>query len=154
MKMTSTNITIENLHTHIKYDVDEWVHETDKKVLMVSWDYENDDLDNLMTTELRPEFNDKLNMLWVNKLIEKSGWIKGEKLYAYLKSNADGYFNVWYSKIKEEIGLAHLIIEPTGYVSRAYFNNYTTDQYKEDNIQYVFFMRTESIYNDLICKDK
>ena len=152
--MTSTNITIENLHTHIKYDIDEWVRQVDKKVLMVSWDYENDDLDNLMTTELRPELNDKLNMLWVNKLIEKSGWIKGEKLYAYLKSNADGYFNIWYSKIKEEIGLAHLIIEPTGYVSRAYFNNYTTDQYKEDNIQYVFFMRTESIYNDIICKDK
>ncbi len=152
--MNSANITTENLHTHIKYDIDEGDSENDKKVLMVSWDYENDDLDNLMTTEYRPEFNDKLNMLWVNKLIEKSGWIKGEKLYAFLKSNADGYFNVWYSNIKEEIGLAHLIIEPTGYVSRAYFNNYTTDQYKEDNIQYVFFMRTESIYNDLICEGK
>ena len=70
--MTSTNITIENLHTHIKYDIDEWVHETDKKVLMVSWDYENDDLDNLMTAEHHPEFNDKLNMMWVKKLIEKS----------------------------------------------------------------------------------
>ena len=152
--MTSTNITIENLHTHIKYDIDEWVNETDKKVLMVSWDYENDDLDNLMATELHPEFNDKLNMLWVNKLIEKSGWVKGEKLYAYLKSNADGYFNVWYSKIKEEIELAHLIIEPTGYVSRGYFNNYTTDQYKEDDIQYLFYMRTESVYNNLICDNK
>ena len=121
---------------------------------MVSWDYENDDLDNLMATELHPEFNDKLNMLWVNKLIEKSGWVKGEKLYAYLKSNADGYFNVWYSKIKEEIELAHLIIEPTGYVSRGYFNNYTTDQYKEDDIQYLFYMRTESVYNNLICDNK
>jgi len=152
--MTSTNITIENLHTHIKYDEDEWVNETDKKVLMVSWDYENDDLDNLMNTELHPEFNDKLNMMWVNKLIEKSGWVKGEKLYAFLKSNADGYFNIWYSKIKEEIELAHLIIEPTGYVSRGYFNNYTTDQYKEDDIQYLFYMRTESVYNNFICDNK
>ena len=152
--MNSTNITIENLHTHIKYDEDEWVREKDKKVLMLSWDYENDELDKLMTTEHHPEFGDKLNMMWVNKLIEKSGWVKGEKLYAFLKCNSDGYFNIWYSKMKEEIELAHLIIEPTGYVSRAYFNNYTTDQNKDDGIHYVFYIRTECIYNDLICEDK
>jgi hypothetical protein len=152
--MNSTNITIEKLHTNIKYDIDEWIHETDKKVLMVSWDYENEELDKLMSAEHHPEFSDKLNMMWVNKLIEKSGWVKGEKLYAYLKSNADGYFNIWYSNIKEEIGLAHLIIEPTGFVSRLYFNNYATDQYKDDDIKYYFYIRTESTYNDLICEDK
>ena len=154
MIMNNTNITVDNLHTHIKYDEVEWVREKEKKILMLSWDYENDELDKLMTTEYLPSFNDKLNMMWVNKLKEKSGWIKGEKLYAFLKSNSDGYFNIWYSNIKEEIGLAHLIIEPTGFVSRLYFNNYVTDQYNDDEIKYHFYIRTECTYNDLICEDK
>ena len=152
--MSRPYFTLKNLHNHIKYDDDKWVQEEGKKVLMISWDHNNEKVDKLMTAEYKPSFNDKLNMMWVEKLKEKSEWIKGEKLYAFLKSNSDGYFNVWYSKNKEEIGFADLIIEPTGYVSRAYFNNYTMDQYKEDDIQYVFYMRTESIYNNFICDNK
>lgn len=152
--MSRPYFTLKSLHNHIKYDQDECVQEEGKKVLNISWDYNNEKIDKLMTAEHRPEFGDKLNMMWVEKLKEKSGWVKGEKLYAFLKSNSDGYFNVWYSKNKEEVSLVHLIIEPTGYVSRAYFNNYTMDQYKEDDVQYVFFMRTESIYNNFICDNK
>jgi len=152
--MSRPYFALKNLHNHIKYDEDEWVREEGKNVLNISWDYNNEKVDKLMNAEHRPSFNDKLNMMWVEKLKEKSGWIKGEKLFAYLKSNSDGYFNIWYSKNKEEVGLANLIIEPTGYVSRAYFNNYTTDQYKDDNIQYLFYMRTESIYNNFIHDNK
>jgi hypothetical protein len=150
--MSHQYFTLKNLHNHIKYD--EWVQEEDKNVLNISWDYNNEKLDKLMNTEHRPLINNKLNMMWIEKLKEKSGWVKGEKLYVYLKSNSDGYFNVWYSKNKEEYGVSDLIIEPTGYVSRAYFNNYSTDQYKEDNIQYHFYMRTESIYNNFIADKK
>lgn len=150
--MSRQYFTLNNLHNHIKYD--EWVQEEDKNVLNISWDYNNEKLDKLMNAEHRPLFNDKLNMMWIEKLKEKSGWVKGEKLYAVLKSNSDGYFNVWYSKNKEEYGVNDLIIEPTGYVSRAYFNNYSTDQYKEDNIQYHFYIRTESIYNNFIGDKK
>ena len=152
--MTRPYFATKNLHNHIKYDDDEFIQEEGAKVLNISWDCNNEKVDKLMSSEYQPSINDKLNMMWVEKLKEKSGWVKGEKLYAVLKSNSDGYFNVWYSNDKEEYVVNDLIIEPTGYVSRIYFNKYSFDQYKEDNIQHFFYMRTISIYNNFIQDNK
>ena len=150
IKMTTTYITIKGLSAHYTYGVDR----TEEKCLGVLWDSENGKVDKLMEKEHHPQFKDKLNMMWVEKLKEVSGWVAGETLYAFLKSNADGYFNIWYSKKKEEVGFITLIVEPSGYVCRSYYNLYHDYTNKEDDIRMRVMIRTESVYNDFVCDRK
>ena len=146
----TTYITIKGLSAHYTYDLDS----IEEKCLGVLWDYENDKVDKLMEKEHHPQFKDKLNMMWVEKLKDVSGWVAGETLYAFLKSNADGYFNIWYSKEKEEVGYITLIVEPSGYVCRSYHNLYDDYTNKEDDIRMRVMIRTESVYNDFVCDRK
>ena len=142
--------TIKGLSAHYTYYMDR----IEEKCLGVLWDSKNAKVDKLMEKEYQPQFKDKLNMMWIEKLKEVSGWVAGETLYAYLKSNADGYFNIRYSKDKEEVGFITLIVEPSGYVSRSYYNLYDDYTNKEDDTHMQMMIRTESVYNDLVCDRK
>jgi hypothetical protein len=126
--------------------------ETRQRKLTVSWDTDDIDTDNAMAKEHHPKLEDRLDMMWIEQMKKGCGWKKGEKIYANLKSNADGYFDVWYSKNKADVGLCFdLIVEPSGYACRRYFNQYARDEDKEDGIAYEMYIRTESDYNDFIC---
>jgi hypothetical protein len=145
-QVKKTRVSVKGLSKHISYDT------SDEGVIGISWDYENDKVDNLMDKEHHPKLGDKLNMMWVQKLKEVSGWVKGESLYCDIKCNCDGWFNVWYSKVKEH-NYYDLIVEPSGYVSRLYFNYYTRDENEADNIQTAITIRTSSVYNDWVCDE-
>ena len=151
-------ITNKNLHKYFNYDdifnyKDNFVKEDDDDadgVLTISWDAKNDKVDKLMEREHHPEMGDKLNMMWVEELKEVSGWTIGDKLYVVLKSNTDGFFNAWYYKATQKC--YNLIIEPSGYVSRRYFNHYTMDESIDDKIVWGLTIRTKSVYNDKWCR--
>ena len=140
----NTRVSVKGLMKYVSYDTSE------EGLLSISWDYENDKVDALMSNEYKPKFGNKLNMMWIKKLIEVSGWVIGDSLYCDMKCNCDGWFYVWYSKEKKH-NCYDLIIEPNGYVSRRYFNHYSMDEIKEDNIQFSMTIRTESVYNDWVC---
>ena len=136
-------ISVDNLHHHIYYDD----YEIDVDVLVISWDCENELLDDLMNEEMSPTLGSKLNLMWIEKLKEKANWKENtEELYAYVKTNCDGAFYVYYSNNKKDIGFVSLIIEKNGYVSRNYYNIYTADT--TDDIKHSSYIRTESVYND------
>ncbi len=148
IKMASSDntISVDNLHHHIKYDD----YDIDGDVLVITWDDENEILDDLMNEEIRPTLGSKLNLMWIEKLKEKANWKENtEELYAYVKNNCDGAFYVWYSKNKKDIGFVDIIIEKNGYVSRNYFNLYNWDT--TDDIKHRNYIRTESVYNDCNC---
>ena len=124
MANNDNKISVDNLHHYIKYDD----YDIDGDVLVISWDFENEILDDLMDEELCPTLGSKLNLMWIEKLKEKANWKENtEELYAYVKTNCDGAFYVWYSKNKKDLGFVNLIIEKNGYVSRKYYNLYTTN---------------------------
>jgi len=118
--------------------------------LTLLWNCGDAELDASMTKEYNPSFADRLNMMWVETIKTTCGWKNGEKIYAMLKKNGDGYFDVWYSKNKAEIECCDMIVEPSGYVCRSYFNQYSLDEDKNDGIAYQIYIRTACNYNDCI----
>ena len=125
--------TLSNIHLFLKYEP--FVSDDKETALKVSWDSDNELIDKLMSYELRPpsdnieEYNEdytfRLNHLWVNNLKEVSKWERGQYLFCFIKTNADGYFNIWYSfdkKLFDDGWYDDLIIEPNGYVVRKFWN--------------------------------
>ena len=145
-ELIMTDISVETIHQHIDYDTTGF-EDCDEGVLGVniSWDYEDEKLDDLMENETFPKIGEKLNLMWIEKLKEMSDWKLGEKLYIFAKSNCDGNFNCWFSKNKS---CSNFIVEKNGYVSVGYFNKYTMDEDDEDGIKFSFMYRAESVYND------
>ena len=139
-------VSVKGLIKHISYDTSE------EGVVGISWDYKNGKLDKFMDKEYRPNYGDNNNMMWVQKIKELSGWVQGESLYCVMKCNCDGWFNVWYSKVKEH-NCYDLIVEPTGFVSRRYYNHYTMKENEADEIRYSTMIRPSSVYNDWWCKE-
>ncbi len=141
-------LTKQNLHLLLKYEFD--VSDDGETSMKVSWDEDNEILEDLMNSEVRPEFGAKLNLLWIDKIKEKLNWKIGDKkVYMFLKKNTDGYFVVWYSYEKQ---YSDCILETSGYVCRRYFNMYSLDESSDDGIKYSFMIRTESLYNDLMTE--
>jgi hypothetical protein len=118
--------------------------------LTVFWDHTNREIDELMRKDEHPKIGEYLNMMWVQNLKAVSDWKSGEWLYAFLKSNADGYFDIWYSKKKGDVceGMPELVVEPSGYVSREYFNPYSNYENAENEIHSSMLIRPNSDYND------
>lgn len=88
-----------------------------------------------------PRLGVRLDMMWVEKIKEKCNWVLGDTIYAVLKNNI-----IYTSHVKEH-DLYDLIIEPTGYVLRRYFNLYNTDT---TETTFTFMIRSDSVYNDSI----
>jgi len=152
---TYTDISVETIHQHIEYDTTGF-EDCDEGVLGLSimWDYENEEIDDLMENEHHPKLGQKINLMWIEKIKKMSDWKLGEKLYIFAKCNSDGNFNCWFSKNKESVGWSNFIVEKNGYACVRYFNHYTMDEDDEDGIKWSFMFRAESVYNDKNCDDK
>ena len=136
-------------------------------VMMEKLDCDNEILDKLMNYERHPpsdnteEYDEDytfiLNHLWLDELKKVSKWERGKYLFCFIKTNADGYFNVWYSfdkKLFDNGWYNDLIIEPNGYVVRKFWNIY--DNFKSDGdvlIPSFYHIRVRSYYNDRNCKE-
>jgi hypothetical protein len=144
-------INMEDLHKYYEILLDEDDEDDEDNSLTVLWDYKNDVIDDLMEAEIRPKLVIKLNMMWINNVKLHAGWKKGEILYVYTKQNSDGYFKIFWNKDKEELGFYNVIIDKLGYASNSHFQYYTLEE--TDNIQYHFYIRTASIYNNNICNE-
>ena len=114
--------------------------------ISISWDYENAEIDKMMTSN---ELNCRLDLMWVEDIKKRAEWVSGEELYLRTKSNCDGTFYCWYERNKSAQFLWDYIIEKDGYVVKRYFNNYSSNE--TDEIKYIFYIRPDSIYNDRIC---
>lgn len=156
--MTTTmtkRITITNVAHHIKYDEAteyDFDEETGGSTIQFIWDYENEKLDKIAQKEYRLRFGDKKkNLMWVEELKRIADWKQGEYIYAFTKSNADGYFSVHYKKNKVEFDWFDIIIEPSGFVCMSTTNNYTT--HTDEDIKFSkIFIRPDSVYNDKISR--
>jgi len=149
---TYADISVETIHQHIEYtgyDVDD----DDESVLglTICWDEENEKLADLMGNEEHPKIGQKLNLMWIEKLKQKSNWKLGEKLYIEISKDCcwDGNFSCWFSKNIESVPWSDFIVEKNGYVSVRVFNHYTMDEDDEDEIKWSFMVRAESVYNDI-----
>jgi len=139
--------TKQNLHLLLKYEFD--ITDDGETSMTVSWDEDNEILEDLIDMEVRPDLGVKLNLLWIEKIKEKLNWKIGDKkVYMFLKKNTDGYFVVWYSYNNQ---FSSCILETSGYVCRRHYNMYNTDESPDDDIKYSFFIRSDCLYNDLIC---
>lgn len=152
MSMTSKPkiITNKNITKFINYNED-LCDDYKDKCLMISWNCKNKILDMKMERERHVECGYKTSHLWVYKLIEVSGWKKGEKLYGFLKSNADGYFNVWFSKNRDDVARVDLIIDEDGFVVRQFKQCYSHKEDDENDIHKYYMVRCPCVYNDKQC---
>ena len=147
---TCTDISVETIHQHIEYDIDGY-EDCDEGVLGLSimWDYENEEIDDLMGNEHRPKIGQNLNLMWIEKIKEMIDWKLGEKLYIETEiDKTNGSFNCLFSKHKFCVG-DDFIVEKNGYVSVRVLNRYTMDEDDEDGIKWSFMVRAESVYNDI-----
>ena len=124
--------------------------------LAIFWDYEIKRLDKIMDNEAHCYHigNKKQSLMWLQKIKEIVHWNVGDNIYIMLKQNCDGCFYAWFSKEKNKIGIADIIIEKSGYAVRLCFNNYTTDEDDENKICLTFYVPVDSYYNDMISKQK
>jgi len=149
-----SRITISNIAKHISHNPnDDYENEDGTECVQFTWDYENEKIDKIAEEEFRYALGDKKkNLMWVEKLKEVADWKEGEYIYAYTKTNADGYYNVFYKKDKVKFSWFNTIIEPSGYVCMEAFNHYTMDT--DDDINSNIFIRVNSVYNDKNCDKK
>lgn len=145
----TTRYTVKNIGNYITYTPNEdyTMDESGLYCAQFTWDYENEKIDKIASEEFRYALGDKKkNLMWVQKLKEVAEWKEGEYIYAFTKTNADGYYNVFYKKTKVRFSWYNIIIEPNGYVAMEAFNNYTMD--KDADISNKMFVRANSTYND------
>lgn len=149
-----SRITVSNIAKHISHNPnDDYENEDGTECVQFTWDYENEKIDKIAEEEFRYALGDKKkNLMWVEKLKEVADWKEGEYIYAYTKTNADGYYNVFYKKDKVKFSWFNTIIEPSGYVCMEAFNHYTMDT--DDDINSNIFIRVNSVYNDKNCDKK
>ena len=151
--------TVANVGKYIKHDPasddDYEAGKTDdgRVTTQFIWNCKHEKLQDLADQEYRYRVGDKRkNLMWVEELKKIADWKEGEYIYAFLKSNADGYFSVHYKKNKNEnFHWYNLIVEPSGYVCMESMNLYTLDS-DEDIKASKNFIRVESVYNDKISK--
>lgn len=146
---TPKRFTITNINKHIAYknNEDYTMDESGLSCAQFTWDYENEKLDKIASEEFSYNHSDKKkNLMWIEKLKEVANWKEGEYIYAFTKTNADGYYNVFYKKDKVKFNWFNIIVEPSGYVCMEAFNHYTTD--KDDDIKFKMYIRVPSVYND------
>ena len=149
---TYTDISVETIHQYIVYDTDGY-EDCDEGVLGLSimWDYENEEIDDLMGNEHHPKIGQKINLMWIEKIKEMIDWKLGEKLYIETEiDKTNGSFNCLFSKHKFCVG-DDFIVEKNGYVSVRVLNRYTMDEDDEDGIKWNLWVRAESVYNDKNC---
>jgi hypothetical protein len=148
-------ITIKNLGKHIKYEPDDTLkydEETGCNSIIFVWDCGNEKIDNLANNEYRYCLGDKKkNLMWIEELKRIANWKPDEYIYAYTKTNADGYFSVYYKKDKIGFNWYNVIIEPSGFVCMGAFNLYNDD--RDEDIKFSkIFIRVDSVYNDSLIK--
>jgi hypothetical protein len=89
-------LCVENLHEHYStsddcQDAEYFEPKEIARMVFVSWDGDNDRLQEMMDNEEHPVNDDvKRNCMWVKKLKEKANWNRGETIYFYNKSIAEG----------------------------------------------------------------
>ena len=131
-------INLENIHFHISYEnlLD------DDDTACVSWDFENEDIDKIMSDENQWDIKleKRKNLIWIEEIKKKFNWKKGVEVYIEMKQNCDGCFYCW---AIDKDAFPDFIIEKSGYASIRTYNNYTRDEND--------FVRVDSVYNDMIC---
>ena len=105
----------------------------------------------ILDEDIEPDLGKRIYQMWIKNIREKMNWKVGEKIYIFTKSNCSQYFNVWCSKDKKDIGFANIIIDRNGFASNRYYNMYSLDDDKDDEIYGSFFVRSNSAYNDMVC---
>ena len=133
----------------ISFTIQELDYTFETKARVFDIGYEDDILDD----DVNPELGQKINLMWIKTIREKMNWKEGEKLYIFTKQNCDDYFRVFCSKEKEDVSFVSKIIDPKGYVLSRYYNQYISDEDKDDEIYTSFLIRSESVYNDMRCDE-
>ena len=145
--------TIENIHTYLKYDIIE------NEFLCINWDckydeekkeFVNKELNDLMGNEHHYDpTNGKASFMWVEEYKKYFNYELGKKMYIFIKTNADGYFNAWK---EEENKWYDMYIDEEGYinVSNYYypFNEIEGNGYSRYSVK--IYIRPDCIYNDNI----
>ena len=145
------NATIENVHEYLTYKYEEFKYDdgrTEKGCLTVSWDCENEKIDDLMSNEFRGDLNEmgRKNLKWIDEVKKKANWVKGDKLTLFTKTNCDGNYYVWWNLDKSEYpSIVTVMIEPSGYAVLQHYNHYTSDSTHNPSS---LMIRSESVYND------
>jgi len=141
-------ITIENVHNHITYDYEEYEYyvEKDRAELKVTWDHENEEIDEIMDGDFSGNLSyyGRKNLMYIEEVKKRANWKKGEKLAITSKQNCDGCFYLFWNVDKTEDYERDLVIEPNGYIVVRHFNHYVFDGKP-------FFIRVDSVYNDIVC---
>ena len=105
-----------------EYDVDGST--TNTLPIGVFWDYNNDNIDHIMGkhycfAENAYDQDVFMDFTWM-KEFKKLHWKKGEKVWWMMKTNSDGYFNVW--KMNETERTCNHYLDEEGYI---YINLFT-----------------------------
>ena len=148
--------TIENIHTYLKYDTTN-LEEND--LLTITWDckydkekkeFVNKELNDLMGNEHHYDpTNEKASFMWVEEFKKYFNYELGKKMYIFIKSNADGYFNAWK---EDENKWYDMYIDEEGYinVSNYYYPFKTWEGNKYTQYSVKIYIRPDCIYNDNI----
>ena len=117
--------------------------------IILSWDYENEKIDKIMSNDYCFSPSKKTNYMWIKIIKDKYHWKKGERLYIDMKCNCDGVFYVWGVK-KREHKTHQLYINSKGFVVhlKADVKKYNkTKDYKDVEYKYKI---ADCMYNDLL----
>ena len=138
--------------TNYEDDLDVQTNDTIKHTpnyVLVSWDYKNKKIDNIMENDYSFNPPERNNFMWIKLIKEKYNWKKGERLYLDMKCNCDGIFKVWGIK-KREHNNHQMYINSKGFVVhiQADYNKYNkTKDYKDVEYKYKL---ADCMYNDLL----
>jgi hypothetical protein len=130
----------------LKYEFDE-----EYNFITISWNYYNEEINNIMESEYRLTDLERKNLMWIEKIKEYAKWNGNEELYIFTKTNADGCFYAWFYRDRSKCPFVDILLEKNGYVSMAYHNNAYGYDFDEDNndTKSVVYIRPCCHFNDI-----
>ena len=141
-------LCVENLHEHYStrddcQDAEYFKDEEISRMVFVTWNGYDDRLQEMMDIEEQPVNEGvKRNCMWVEKLKEKAKWKRGDTIYFYNKSKAEGLFMIHiknyclglYFINEDGLLMVRNFDDVTGYRDMSYFVE--CDCVYNDNVRY------------------
>ena len=135
-ELVHEDVTVYNLYQYIHYK-----HNSEKNMLCICWDCNDNDVNSLMEAESFTRDDGKFcSHMWVDEIKKCSGWIKGDRLYLRTLYFYNGMFCVKYKHHSNGV-YAYEEIDEDGFL--------LLRNYNDNNGYYGELHQVDCVYNKL-----
>jgi len=110
-KAVMTEITLENVYDYVTYEYD-----LNKNILLIRWDKNNEDVENIMRFEGYHSYSIKRGFCWVELLKTITEWKDGEKINIISIFPTKGRLYVKWMYTQQKISAYNIVIGEDGYL--------------------------------------